>query len=63
MATTRTNGGRRHPQAVLLGGGWAALLIGLGIWFTFTGAPVAWLFCGPWSVPGILLAVWGMQRH
>lgn len=62
MARTKADRGR-SLKAVVIGGGWAALMIGLGLWFTSVGAATMWLFCGPWSVPGILLAVWGVQRH
>jgi len=54
-------GARPLWKAVVLGLGWASGLIGFGIEETMRGAPTIWIFVGPWSVPGILLAVWGMR--
>jgi hypothetical protein len=48
-----------HWKAVVLGIAWTALLMAVGVWASNGGAPALWIVVLPWTVPGILLAVWG----
>jgi hypothetical protein len=53
----------RSSSAVLAGLAWGLGLNALGLWLALNGGAVLWLLVlAPWSVPGLLLATWGVAR-